>query len=61
MVPRVPINQKCKKDETPQVFYFTDSHSTTIFSWLKDTETDIELDLGFACQYVPKTVFGLTL
>ena len=35
MIPRVPINQKCKQDETPQVFYFTDAHSTTIFSWLE--------------------------
>ena len=24
-----------KQDETPQVFYFTDAHSTTIFSWLE--------------------------
>ena len=35
LVPRVPLNQKCKQDETPQVFYFTDAHSTTIFSWLE--------------------------
>ena len=35
LIPRVSPNQKCKQDETPQVFYFTDAHSTTIFSWLE--------------------------
>ena len=35
MIPRVLLSQKCKQDETQKVFYFTDAHSTTIFSWLE--------------------------